>query len=109
MLSALLRPFKGITSHAGGSTDPEQDFTSRPSVAEYRSHLHATADFTEADDDDDEEEESNDGDRSRYPAEGRPVEGEDGPARSTGLLPLFTPNQLGGNPRCLWLRRVADS
>ena len=99
MLSALLRPFKGITSHVGGSTDPEQDFASRPSVAEYRSHLHATADFTEADDDD--EEESNDGDRSRYPTEGRPVETEDGPSRSTGLLPLFAPNQLGGNPHCL--------
>ncbi|KAH6631772.1 hypothetical protein F5144DRAFT_231346 [Chaetomium tenue] len=96
MLSALLRPFKGITSQVGGSTDPEQDFASRPSVAEYRSHLHATADFTEADDDD--EEESNDGDRSRYPAEGRPVEDEDGPARPTGLLPLFTANQLDTLP-----------
>ncbi|KAK3294872.1 uncharacterized protein B0H64DRAFT_197170 [Chaetomium fimeti] len=98
MLSALLRPFKGITSQAERSPDPEQDFASRPSVAEYRRHLHATADFTEADDDDDDEEESNDGDRSRYPTEGRPVEDEDGLARSTGLLPVFTGNQLDTLP-----------
>ncbi|KAH6856639.1 hypothetical protein B0I37DRAFT_79917 [Chaetomium sp. MPI-CAGE-AT-0009] len=96
MLSALLRPFKGITSQAEGSPDLEQDFASRPSVAEYRRHLHATADFTEADDDD--EEESNDGERSRYPTEGRPVEDEDGLTRSTGLLPLFTGNQLDTLP-----------
>jgi hypothetical protein len=94
MLSALLRPFKGNSSQAENCEDLEQDSAFRPSVAEYRRHLHATADFTEADDDD--EEESNDGEQSRYPLGGRP-EDEDGMARSSGLLPLFSANHLGGN------------
>lgn len=96
MLSALLRPFKG-SSRAKDDADLEHDITFRPSVAEYRSHLHATADFTEADDDD--EEESNDGHQSRYPPGDRPEEDEDGLARSTGLLPLFSAHHLGPDPQ----------
>ncbi len=92
MLSAFLRPFTG-SSRAKGDADLEHDITFRPSVAEYRSHLHATADFTEADDDD--EEESNDGERSRQPPGDRPEEDEDGLARSAGLLPVFSANNLG--------------
>jgi hypothetical protein len=96
MLSALLRPFRGSSSQAEDPADLEHDFAFRPSAAEYRSHLHATADFTEADDDD--EEESNDGEQSRYPLGGRQEEDEDGMARSTGLLPLFTANHLDALP-----------
>jgi hypothetical protein len=105
MLSALLRPFTG-SGHAKDDADLEHDITFRPSVAEYRRHLHATADFTEADDDDDDEEESNDGEQSRRPPPGdRPDEDEDGMARSAGLLPLFSGNHLGANFQVL----VADS
>ncbi|KAK4236989.1 hypothetical protein C8A03DRAFT_35102 [Achaetomium macrosporum] len=86
MLSALLRPFKGSSSQVEEHADLEQDILFRPSIAEYRRHLHATADFTEADDDDDEE--SNDGEGTRRP------EDEDGVARSSGLLPLFSANHL---------------
>lgn len=88
MLSALLRPFQGTNSRNEDHADLEHDFARRPSIAEYRQHLHATADFTEADDDDEEEEESNDG--------GRP-EDEDGLPPSTGLLPLFSASHLGAN------------
>ncbi len=99
MFSALLRPFTG-SSRAKDDTDLEHDITFRPSVAEYRSHLHATADFTEADDDD--EEESNDGERSRQTPGDRPEEDEDGPARSAGLLPVFSANNLGMDLQCPW-------
>lgn len=102
MLSALLRPFKGSSSQAQDHGDLEHDIAFRPSIAEYRRHLHATADFTEADDDDeedeeeDEEEESNHGEQSRYPRGARPAEDdEDGLARAAGLLPLFSANHLG--------------
>lgn len=98
MLSALLRPFKG-SSHAKDDADIEHNITFRPSVAEYRSHLHATADFTEADDDD--EEESNDGHQPRYPLGDRGEEDEDGLARSTGLLPVFSVHHLGADPQLL--------
>lgn len=91
MLSALLRPFQG-KSHHDDHADLEHDFTPRPSIVEYRSHLHATADFTEAEDDD---EESNDGQQSRYPLGGRPDEDEDGLAQAAGLLPLFSASHLG--------------
>lgn len=101
MLSALLRPFKGNSSQAENREDLEQDFAFRPSVAEYRSHLHATADFTEADDDD--EEESNDGEQSRYPLGGRP-EDEDGMGRSSGLLPVFSANHLGAETTTLTIQ-----
>ncbi|KAK4126220.1 hypothetical protein N657DRAFT_569196 [Parathielavia appendiculata] len=94
MLSALLRPFQG-SRQADDHADLEHDIAFRPSVAEYRSHLHATADFTEADDD---EEESNDGEQSRYPLAGRPDEDEDGMARSTGLLPRFSAGHLDSLP-----------
>ena len=94
MLSALLRPFQGTSSHHKDLADPEQDFGARPSISEYRRHLHATADFTEADDDDDE---SNNGEQSRYPLGGRAEEDEDGLAQSTGLLPLFSASHLGMN------------
>ncbi|KAL2159938.1 hypothetical protein VTH06DRAFT_2071 [Thermothelomyces fergusii] len=92
MLSALLRPFKG---QAEDPRDLEHDSAFRPSVAEYRSHPHATADFTEADDDD---EESNDGEGHSHPLGGRPEEPEDGVARFNGLLPLFAPNNLDSIP-----------
>ncbi|KAL2153200.1 hypothetical protein VTH82DRAFT_4355 [Thermothelomyces myriococcoides] len=95
MLSALLRPFKGSSSQAEDPRDLEHDSAFRPSIAEYRSHPHATADFTEADDDDDE---SNDGEGHPYPLGGRPEEHEDGPARCTGILPLFTTNHLDSIP-----------
>ncbi|KAK3899064.1 hypothetical protein C8A05DRAFT_37329 [Staphylotrichum tortipilum] len=100
MLSALLRPFKGSSSQAQDHGDPEHDIAFRPSIAEYRRHLHATADFTEADDDDEEdEEESNNGEQSRYPRGSRPGEDdEDGLARAAGLLPLFSANQLDSIP-----------
>lgn len=92
MLSALLRPFKGSDAHK--HADLERDLVSRtsPSAAEYHRHLHATADFTEADDDDDE---SNDGEQSRYLGGGRPEADEDGPTQSAGLLPLFSTSSLG--------------
>jgi hypothetical protein len=94
MLSALLRAFKGSSSQVEEHADLEQDIQFRPSVAEYRRHLHATADFTEADDDDDDDEESNDGGRNRYPPGSRP-EDEDGLPRSGSLLPLFSADHLG--------------
>ncbi|SPQ23608.1 4a3d1dda-dbba-4b4f-b835-99480bc5d645 [Thermothielavioides terrestris] len=96
MLSALLRPFfKGSSSRAEDHADLEQDIVFRPSIAEYHRHLHATADFTEADDDD---EESVDGEQSR-PARGtRTEEDEDGLARSAGLLPLFSADHLDSLP-----------
>ncbi|KAL2142756.1 hypothetical protein VTI28DRAFT_773 [Corynascus sepedonium] len=96
MLSALLRPFKGSSSQADDHPDPEHDPAFRPSVAEYRNHPHATADFTEADDDDDEE--SNDDEQHHHPFRGRPGDDEDGLARSSGLLPLFAANQLDSLP-----------
>ncbi|KAL2175707.1 uncharacterized protein P884DRAFT_46421 [Thermothelomyces heterothallicus CBS 202.75] len=95
MLSALLRPFKGSSSQAEDPRDLEHDSAFPPSVAEYRSHPHATADFTEADDDD---EESNDGERHLYPLGGRPEQHEDGLARFGGLLPLFATNHLDSIP-----------
>lgn len=93
MLSALLRPFKGSSSQAEDFADPERDIFFRPSIAEYRRHPHATADFTEADDDDDEE--SNNGEQSHPDPGRRPEEDEDGQARAAGLLPLFSANHLG--------------
>lgn len=103
MLSALLRPFKGSSSRDGEPADVEQDFGSRPSVAEYRNHPHATADFTEADDDDDEEE-SIGGEPSGQQTNGLPNGDVNDPPRSNEFLPLFTANanHLGmswpGNP-----------
>ncbi|KAL2133091.1 hypothetical protein VTI74DRAFT_2959 [Chaetomium olivicolor] len=95
MLAAFLRPFKGSSSRVEDQPDLEQDVAFRPSIAEYRRHLHATADFTEADDDD---EESNDGEQSRVPRGGRPEVDEDGLAGSAGLLPLFSANHLDSLP-----------
>ncbi|KAK4103695.1 hypothetical protein N658DRAFT_557482 [Parathielavia hyrcaniae] len=99
MLSALLRPFKG-SRPADSQEDLEHDIAFRPSIAEYRSHLHATADFTEADDDEEEEEDedSNDGQQSRYPLGARPHEDEDGRAPSAGLLPLHSAGHLDSLP-----------
>ncbi|KAL2267602.1 hypothetical protein VTJ83DRAFT_4879 [Remersonia thermophila] len=97
MLSALLRPFRGSSSRADDQqpVDLEQDFAFRPSIAEYRRHLHATADFTEADDDD--EDESDGAAQPRAPSGGRPDD-EDGMARSSGILPLFSANNLDAIP-----------
>ncbi|KAJ4300376.1 hypothetical protein N0V88_003050 [Collariella sp. IMI 366227] len=95
MLAALLRPFKGSSSRVEDRPDLEHDFTFRPSIAEYRRHLHATADFTEADDDD---EESNDGEQSRARPAGGPEVDEDGLARSAGLLPVFSGSHLDSIP-----------
>jgi len=98
MLSALLRPFQGSSRSRidDDRADVEQHATSRPSLAEYRNHPHATADFTEADDDDDE---SNDGDpQSRFPRSRRPGDNDDGLGRSSGLLPLFSDHHLGELP-----------
>jgi hypothetical protein len=92
MLSALLRPFKGSSSRADDrDADLEHDFAFRPSIAEYRRHLHATADFTEADDDDDE----SDGAAQSRPAPGARPDDDDGMAGSSGILPLFSANNLG--------------
>ncbi|KAK4146838.1 uncharacterized protein C8A04DRAFT_34721 [Dichotomopilus funicola] len=91
MLSALLRPFKGSSSRDGDPADVEQDFGARPSVAEYRNHPHATADFTEADDDDDEEE-SIGGEPSGQQTNGLPNGDVNDPPRSNEFLPLFTAN-----------------
>lgn len=97
MLSALLRPFQGSSSHSEDRdrVDAQQDPTPRPSVAEYRRHLHATADFTEADDDDDDDDSSHDGAEPRFPLGGGPQEDEDGLAQTSGLLPLFSATNLG--------------
>ncbi|KAL2259207.1 hypothetical protein VTK26DRAFT_7191 [Humicola hyalothermophila] len=95
MLSALLRPFQGTSSHDKDLADPEQDFAARPSTAEYRRYQHATADFTEADDDD---EESNNGEPPRYPLGGRAQQDEDGLGQSTGILPLFSSGHLDSIP-----------
>ncbi|KAL1840702.1 hypothetical protein VTJ49DRAFT_197 [Mycothermus thermophilus] len=96
MLSALLRPFKGSSSRADGHhhADLEQDFALRPSIAEYRRHPHATADFTEADDDDDE----SDGAVQSRVAPGARPDDEDGMARSLGILPLFSATNLDAIP-----------
>lgn len=101
MLSALLRPFQGNWRNKPNEdhADREHDFARRASIAEYRQHLHATADFTEADDDDDDEE-SNDGEPSRYPLGGHPEQDEDGlPQPAGGVLPLFSASHLGANAR----------
>ncbi|KAK3353021.1 hypothetical protein B0T25DRAFT_478976 [Lasiosphaeria hispida] len=98
MLSALLRPFKGIPQHEG--QDDVEDVLQhppRPLAPDYRQHRHATADFTEADDDDDEEE-SNDGARQRYPVGNRNEEDEDGVTQSIGVLPMFAAGHLDSLP-----------